>query len=245
VALRQRAARFGFVRVALAGGVALVAAQSLGHLLATFGFGSCDGIEFGTCSSPFDLDRSNGLPDVGSTVVIAAATLGAGVLAARNRAARVPAALLALALLLVGTDDALHARDNASSSFGIVVIATLVASFTLAAWVASLVPRVASLCLGAGVALLALDVKMPFAYDQLMNVVGQPWLGRGDVLKELGIVLDEAMELFGWVLVTTGLWEAALTAQPVLTHGQPDFALDTALERRTRPRGTGTGRATR
>jgi hypothetical protein len=242
--LRQRAARIGFVRIALAGGAAVVAAQSLAHLIATFRFGSCNGILLGPCSSPFDLDRSNGVPDVVSTVVIAAATLGAGVLAARNRPARVPAALLALALLLVGTDDALHARDNALSSFGIVVIGTLVASFALAAWVAALAPRVASLCLVAGIALLALDVKMPFAYDQLMNLVGQPALHRGDFLYELGIVLDEATELFGWVLVMTGLWKAALTAQPVSAHGQADID-NRALARRPRPHGTRTGRVGR
>ena len=46
-----------------------------------------------------------------------------------------------------------------------------------------------------------------------MNAVGQPALVRGDLLYELGIVLDEAMEFAGWTLLAVGLWDAALAVR--------------------------------
>ena len=69
-------------------------------------------------------------------------------------------------------------------------------------------------------------MKAPFAYDQLMNTVGQPWVVRGDFLYELGVVLDEGMELMGWTLVAVGLWEVALARRAATSETRRDIALD-------------------
>ena len=133
-------------------------------------------------------------------------------------------------LLVIGVDDTLHTGDKASS-YGLVVIGTLLTAGTLASWVAVRTTGVARTCLLVGLVLLVLDVKAPFVYDQLMNAVGQPALSRGDFLYELGVVLDEAMELMGWVLVAIGLWDAALAARTTSAM-RPDVALDLGQARR-------------
>ena len=56
-------------------GLALVAAQSVAHLVVTLGAN----LDFGQSDSAFDLDRSNGIPDIVSTLVIVAAAAGATV----------------------------------------------------------------------------------------------------------------------------------------------------------------------
>ena len=114
---------------------------------------------------------------------------------------------------MIAVDDTLHTGDEGTGTYGVLVIATLLAAGALATWVALRTRGVARTCLLVGLVLLVLDVKAPFVYDQLMNTVGQPALGRGDFLYELGVVVDEGMELMGWVLVTVGLWDAALAAR--------------------------------
>jgi hypothetical protein len=69
-------------------------------------------------------------------------------------------------------------------------------------------------------------VKAPFVYDKLMNTVGQPWVVRGEFLYELGVVLDEGMELMGWALVAVGLWEVALATRAATAETRPAIALD-------------------
>ena len=187
-------------------GLAVVAAQSVAHLVVTLGAH----IDFGRSASVFDLERSNGVPDIVSTAVIVAAAVGATVLAVHARHARLQATFLAAALLVVATDDALHDGYGGAGSDRLVVLGALLAAVTLTTWIALRTGGVARTCLLVGLVLLVLDVKAPFAYDQLMNIVGQPWIVRGDVLYELGVVLDEGMELMGWVLVAVGLWDAAL-----------------------------------
>jgi len=206
----------------LVAGVVAVAAQSVAHLVVTLGAN----LDFGQSDSVFDLDRSNGVPDIVSTAVIVAAAAGSIVLAGHARPGRLPAAGLAAALLVVATDDTLHDGLKGAGSDRLVVMAALLAAVTLMACVALRVRGVAKACLLVGLALLVFDVKAPFAYDQLMNAVGQPWVVRGDFLYELGVVLDEGMELMGWVLVAVGLWEAALAARGATSEIRPDIALD-------------------
>lgn len=202
-------------------GSALVVAQSGAHFFVTLGTNP----GFGHSDSNFDLDRSNGIPDAVSTVVILTAALGAIVLAAHGRFGRLPAAGLAVALLVIATDDTFHARDNAMNAGGLVVIVTLVVSGALATRVALRTPGTARTCLLVGLLLLVLDVKAPFLYDQLMNTVGQPALHRGDFLYEVGVVLDEGMELMGWILVAVGLWDAARAARAATSKTRPDILL--------------------
>ena len=104
----------------MAGGLVVVA-QSAAHLIATVGFGVCDASDFAPCPSAFDLDHNNGIPDLVSTGVIAAAALGAAVLGTRRR----PRQMAALALLRRScsssrSHDALHLEDTARSAYGLV-----------------------------------------------------------------------------------------------------------------------------
>jgi hypothetical protein len=80
MAAERSTSRASIVRIAVFAGLALVAAQSAAHLIAALAFGSYHSV--------FDLDRSNGIPDVLSVVVIAAGALGAAVLSSRDRAGR-------------------------------------------------------------------------------------------------------------------------------------------------------------
>jgi hypothetical protein len=146
--------------------------------------------------------------------VIAAAALGAAVLGARRRPHEVAALALAAILFLVSFDDALHLEDNARNVYGLAVVGTILGAAVLTIRIAVGVSSGTRWLLLIGTGLLALDAKAPFLYDQLMNTVGQPALVRGDLLYELGIVLDEAMELAGWTLLAVGLWDAALAVRP-------------------------------
>lgn len=202
-------------------GFALVVAQSCAHFVVTLGAT----IGFNQSDSTFDLHRSNGVPDIVSTVVIVAGAVGAIVLAGYDRSGRLPAAGLAVALLVIAIDDTLHTGDRGTGTYGLVVIATLFAGGALATWVALRTAGTARACLLVGLGLLVVDAKAPFLYDQLMNTV-QLAPRRGDFLYELGVVLDEGMELMGWVLVTVGLWDAALAARPATSRSRRHLALD-------------------
>ena len=200
--------------VALAAGSALVVAQSLAHLIATLGFDSI--------GSPVDLDRSNGIPDVVSTILILVVSLGAFALAVRSeRRRRRHAVGLGIGLVVLAVDDALQQNDL-GSPYGLVVIATLVvtALLILVLVVVAPAPRSARICTWLGLALLAVGVRLPYAYDQLMNALDQSTLRRGDVLYELGVVLDEGAELMGWTLLACGVWATAL-ALPSASRNDP------------------------
>jgi len=197
----------------VAGAVAIVA-QSVAHLIATVEFGVCDASGFGPCSSVFDLDHNNGISDVVSSFVIAMAGIGAVVLGARRRPREVTAFVLAALLLLISFDDTLHLEDTVRNAYGLFVLGTIVVTAVLMIRLAASVSPEARRLMLFGVVILALDTRFPFFYDQVMNVVGQPHLVRGDLLYELGVVLDEAMELAGWVLLTVGIWDTALSIRP-------------------------------
>ena len=200
----------------------MIAAQSVAHFVVTLGAN----LDFAQSDSVFDLERSNGVPDIVSTAVIVAAAVGAMVLAVRAQPGRLLASGLAAALLVVATDDTLHPGYGGTGSDALVVLGTLLAAVTLTTWVALGTHGVARTSLLVGLLLLVLDVKAPFAYDQLMNTVSQPSLVRGDFLYELGVVLDEGMELMGWTFVMVGLWDAALATRAVTAETQPEISLD-------------------
>jgi len=202
------------VTASLVAGAIAIVAQSVAHLIATVEFGVCDASGFGPCSSVFDLDHNNGISDVVSSFVIAVAGIGAAVLGTRRRPREVMAFVLAAFLFLISFDDTLHLEDTVRNAYGVFVFGTIVTAGVLLVRVAASVSSETRRLMLFGVAILALDIKFPFVYDQMMNVVGQPNLVRGDLLYELGVVLDEAMELAGWTLLAVGLWDAALSIRP-------------------------------
>jgi hypothetical protein len=205
----------------LLGGLVVVA-QSVAHLIATVRFGVCDATGFAPCPSVFDLDRNNGVSDVISTFVIAAAAVGAAVYGARRRPHEGAALILAALLVFITFDDAMHLEDSMKSVSGVIVVGTILSAAVLSLRVAVGVRRETRLLLLLGTATLALDTRIPFLYDQMMNAVGQPALVRGDLLYELGVVLEQAMELTGWILLAVGLWDAAMSVSSVTALPEQD-----------------------
>jgi hypothetical protein len=204
------------VRAGIVAGCVLLAAQSAAHLVGTLVLRSCH-TDFGNCDTAFDLWRNNGLLDLVSLAIIVVAALGAAAVALWDPSARLAATALAVMFALIAIDDSLH-EDDLASAYGLVVAATLLAAGLLVVAVALRAPPRARAVLVTGLVLLAVDVKVPYAYDQLMNVIGHPALGRGDVLYELGIVLDEGLEVLAWTLLATGLWAAAAVARERAAH---------------------------
>ena len=198
------AARTRLIHVAVLFGALLVVAQSAADMVAVLAFHSYDSL--------VDLDRSNALPDVVSVAIILSAAAGSAVLSTRLRSSRWVAGVLTVVLVLIALDDAAHFSDDTSTMGGRVVILTVLCGALLTVAVALRTSRTPLVCMLLGIVLLAIDVKVPFLYDQLMNVTGNPWVQRGDLLYELGIVLDEAIEVTAWLLLSAGLWIAALEA---------------------------------
>ena len=118
--------RFGAIVLAIAG---LVAAQSLVHLVVV--------LRFGRIGTFVDLDRSNGLPDIVSTIALATASAGAAVLAHRRsglvRNASCGASLL-LAMLTLA--DLFHDGAHPMRRGGPVVITAVALTLALLAFVA-------------------------------------------------------------------------------------------------------------
>ncbi len=191
------------MRATAIGGCALLVTQSALHLIATLGFHSTDSL--------VDLDRSNGIPDIVSVAIILSAALAAAVLATHAGDTRLWAMALVIALTFIAIDDTLHEETNVSTTYGRIVVATILAAALLTISVAVKTPRPARTILLVALTLLAIDVKIPFIYDQLMNVTGNPALVRGDLLDELGVVLDENIETAAWILLSIGLWAATFS----------------------------------
>jgi len=192
-----------FVQIGVAISLGLFAVQSLAGLVASLGFHAY--------GSLVDLDRNNGLPDLLSTCVILAAALAAATLAAQASASRWPAIPLAFVLSAVAVDDLIQAEPKSSSVSGVSVLVTLTIAAVLIVIVAQQAPLAARIAIFTGLCLLVTAVPAAFAWDQLLNAVGRPWLGRGDVEYELGIVVKQGLELMGWSLVAVGVWSTSLT----------------------------------
>lgn len=180
----------------------LVLSQSVAHLLATELLG-----EF---NSTVDLDRSNGIPDVVSTVVIVLAAAGSGELGRRRHGwERVSAFLLVACLGLIAVDDVVGV-DRDFKTFATLTVTGLavltVAAFAAANGKAGLRPAVTIM-----VGLAALVATL--AVGQLPELV--PWFerARGDQVIELQIVVKQGLELAGWGLVALGLWDGTLACR--------------------------------
>jgi hypothetical protein len=184
--------------------------QSAVHLLATGPFGEIDSI--------VDLDHSNGIPDVVSTAVIAAAGIGAGLLAGRTRRwQRLTASLLAVCLVVLAIDDVVGV-DRDFRTFATLGISGL-AIVAVAAFAAADVPIGVrpAVTLMAGLAALVATLVV----GQLPEL--EQWFerARGDQIIELQIVAKQGLELLGWALVALGLFDRAVARGPASPTGPP------------------------
>ena len=189
----------------LSAALVLFTVQSAISLVASLRFHSYDSV--------LDLERNNAIPDLVSTAVIVAAALGAVALALKVRRSRRQATVLAVLLTLAALDDLLQVEAGAAGAWGRTVFPTVVAAALLIGWIALQAPPRPRLTLLAGIFLLAVAVKNAYEYDQLLNLLGRGDEQRGELDYELGIVLKQGLELFGWSLVATGLWAAAVGAR--------------------------------
>src|SRR6187402_1796123 len=104
--------------------VVVVAAQSGLHLVTVLGQGRL--------GSPFDLDRSNGVPDLVSTVVLALAALGAALLVGHGSGVeRLVPWLTAPGLALLTLADVVHDGAHPAETVGRIVIGVSVGTLVL------------------------------------------------------------------------------------------------------------------
>lgn len=181
---------------------AVVVAQSVAHLALVLGANRIDTF--------VDLDRSNGLPDLVSTLVLAAATAGAVKLSLRQPAERPSLALLLAALLgALTVSDLLHDGAHPYRNTGPLVIGFVLCTVALLALLAVDAGGRVRATLAVGVCFLACSFLV-IGLDRLDH-----WFERerGDPIAEYQIVVKEGLELFGWGLVALGLWDFALEGQ--------------------------------
>jgi hypothetical protein len=189
--------RFGAILLLIA---ALVTAQSLLHLVVVLRLG-----EIGTF---VDLDRSNGLPDIVSTIALATASAGAALLAHRCsgvvRRASGGASLLLGGLTLA---DLLHDGAHPMRRGGPLVIVAVAMTLVLLAVVA----RHSSTVFGVTVVAATLALAGSFLVGGLERFDPARFQReRGDPITERQIVLKEGLELLGWSLVALALWDEAI-----------------------------------
>lgn len=179
--------------------VALVVVQSTVHLAITLDAGRIDTF--------VDLDRSNGLPDIVSTIALVAGSAGALMLSRRETGRGLSSSLVASALLGALTlADFLHDGAHPFRRVGPLVIVLAVAALSLLALIGLRSSRRTTVTLAAAAILLAASF-LSAGLDRLDH-----WFvrERGDPITEYQIVAKEGLELLGWSLVALGLWNEAL-----------------------------------
>jgi hypothetical protein len=178
-------------------GVAVL--QSMVHLVV--GLGEHD------LHSRFDLDRSNGVPDLVSTLALACATAGAGALTWHRRG-RDPLAPACLVVALAGLTiaDLQHDGAHLSSHTGRLIVGLVGVTGVLLAVVAvESAGRTRGTLAIAAVALVgSLLVSGLDHFDVWFERM------RGDPVIEYQIVGKEGLELIGWSLVALALWDEAV-----------------------------------
>lgn len=180
--------------------IALLAiAQTVAHLVVV--------LDAGRIGTIVDLDRSNGLPDIVSTLALALATVGAGLVAWWGTGGRTPAAGgLAAVLAVLTLADILHDGAHPRSPDGAYVIGFVVVAGVLLALVGrACAPRTRATLVAAGATLVC-----SFLVTGLDRVNHWFERARGDPIAEYQIVAKEGLELVGWSLVALGLWDEAL-----------------------------------
>lgn len=179
---------------------ALMLLQSAAHLVVV--------LDAGRVGTVLDLDRSNGMPDLVSTVVLAAAAGGATLIArAESDHGRLVATALSLLLAALTFADIDHDGAHPASNVGWLVITTVGAVAVLLAITArsmTLRGRL-SLCVAAGALAGSFFVNGLDRIDP-----GRFQRERGDPITEYQVVAKESLELLGWSLVALALWDEAL-----------------------------------
>jgi hypothetical protein len=184
--------------------VAVVLVQSAVHLAVVLRSDRIDTL--------LDLDRSNGLPDIASTIALAAAAAAAISIARGERGRRsVAAAALGIALGALTLADVVHNGPHPASPVGWVVISGVLAAGVLLAMLACSAARRTRITLAAATCLLVVSflVNGLDQYDQQFE------RERGDSLREYEIVAKEGLELLGWSLVALALSDEALRRRTV------------------------------
>lgn len=181
----------------------LVFVQSAAHSIAVGALDSTDSI--------VDLDRSNAIPDVVSTGLIAAATGGALALAWRTKGTRrLVAALTVACLVLIGFDDVAGVDRNAAAAATLIVTGLAIAATAGLTAAAGSAGYRAAVTIAAGLVALVATLFV----GQLPEL--DQWFerARGDSIIEAQIVLKQGLELAGWALVALGLWDEVSSIPP-------------------------------
>jgi hypothetical protein len=161
--------------------------------------------------SRLDLDRSNGFPDLVSSLALGCATAGAAAIAwhEQGRGRLVPVCL-ALVLGALTVADLLHDGAHPSSSVGrrVIELVAVAAVLLLVLAVDATVRARASLAAAAVVLAASFLVSGLDRFDVWFERM------RGDPVAEYQIVAKEGLELVGWSLVALALWDEALRRRP-------------------------------
>jgi hypothetical protein len=201
----------GFGRLAFVGALLaialLVAAQSVVHLFVV--------LHLHRLGTFVDLDRSNGLPDIISTIALALAALGAAAVARRESGAPVVGLSLAGVLTVLTLADLFHDGAHPSSTKGWYVIAFV----AIAAGLLALVALSASMRGRATLAVAVLVLASSFIATGLDRLDQRFQQARGEKTTEFKIVAKEGLELLGWSLIALALWDEALRRRGVGSVG--------------------------
>ena len=155
-----------------------------------------------------DLDRSNGLPDLASSIVLAAAAVGAAALASVGpKRLRLLTATLGVTLAALTLADVVHDGPHPSSAVGWSVIAVVAIAGPILGLIAAGASGRVRATLVAAVGLLAAS----FFINALDQIDAQRFeRERGDSTAEYQIVAKEGLELLGWSFVALALWDETL-----------------------------------
>ena len=169
-----------------------------------------------------DLDRSNGLPDIVSTLALGLGAVGAGFLAHQERGGgrQVAAGGLAVLLALATVADLRHDGAHPSSPYGPYVIGVVATAGLLVLLVGAASGSRARITF----AVAGLALAFSFFVAGLHRADGWFERERGDLVDECQIVAKEGLELLGWSLVALGLWEEALRRRKVASRFSPTRA---------------------
>lgn len=182
--------------IAVAG--AAVVAQSVAHLALAM-----------TADRPrtaFDVERSNGIPDLVSSAVMALASVAALAIARAERAPQRVVALLAATVLAgLTAADLLHDGPRPSSTGGELVLGLVAVAAVLVGLIALRGARRSRVTLTVA-AVLLVGSSLASGLDRFEAFEGR----RGELGKEGRLVAKEGLELLGWSLVTLALWDEAL-----------------------------------
>ena len=176
----------------------VLVAQGAAHAIAVFRFGSY--------TSVVDLNANDSIPDILSTLAIAAAAVGAARLGRSDTGHEAESWALSVLLLLVVAADIVHTGIESASALG-AVVALVLAGVAFLVWrLVRRTSRPVSALLQGGLACLLGSLAVSFVFHR---VDGYLEVARGDVVYEGKVILKQGFELAGWWLMALGLWAAS------------------------------------